>query len=127
MEGEYRVLRGGQTVGRCTVQRAGLYCCFSCRCRPGGEDVYRLWIEIGGERQEIGVMVPSCDGLCLDKRIAAKRFPPGVPTFTLRCRQEKPDGIFVPVCPEEPFAYLSRLQKAFLEIRDGQIGIVIPE
>ena len=36
-------------------------------------------------------------------------------------------GKFVPVYPEEPFAYMSRLKGAFLEIRNGQMGINLPE
>ena len=32
---------------------------------------------------------------------------------------------YVPVYPEEPFSYMSRLKDAYLERRNGQLGIVI--
>ena len=34
---------------------------------------------------------------------------------------------WMPISPEEPFAYLSRLENAVLERRDGQTGIVFKE
>jgi hypothetical protein len=42
-------------------------------------------------------------------------------------KHQKSEGKFIPIYPEEPFAYISRLQNAFLEIRNGQAGVVIGE
>ena len=39
--------------------------------------------------------------------------------------QKQQDAIFVPVYPDEPFGYLSRLQNSFLQYRQGCIGILI--
>ena len=36
-------------------------------------------------------------------------------------------GTFVPISPEEPFAYISRLKDAYFERRYGQAGVVIPD
>ena len=36
-------------------------------------------------------------------------------------------GKFVPVYPDEPFAYMSKLKDAYLEVREGQPGVVITE
>ena len=38
-----------------------------------------------------------------------------------------PEGKFVPIFPEEPFAYLERLEDAYLEKRNGYLGVVIQE
>lgn len=34
---------------------------------------------------------------------------------------------FVPIAPEEPFAYIAKLKDAFLATQNGQTGVMIPE
>lgn len=36
-------------------------------------------------------------------------------------------GRFIPIKPEEPFAYIERLKDAYLVRQDGQVGIIIKE
>ena len=127
MVGIYDVRLGDRLVGRMEVTQEGLYYRFSCRCRIPEGQVHRLGVRCGGGYAELGVCVPVEGGFGLERRLKCKQFPPGRPEFQLYIGHQRPGKIFVPVYPEEPFSYLSRMKDAFLEIREGQMGVVIPE
>ena len=81
----------------------------------------------GGKQENLGVCIPLGSFFGLEKKIPCKRLDRGIPEFFLTPRDPGTQGKFVPVYPEEPFAYMSRLKGAFLEIRDGQMGVVLQE
>ncbi len=121
------IILGGQAVGTAEVQREGLYYCFDCRCRLSGEMVYRLTVRCGERTENLGIPVPEGGRFVLRTRIPVKRLGEG--TFLIRAEPKHAElmGKFVPLSPEEPFRYLRRLQDAFLQVRDGQVGVVIQE
>ncbi len=125
MEGCYEVYLGNAAVGKVQILPEGLYLRITCRCAAPQDQIYRLCAEIGDRRESIGVVVPEGDGLRLTKRIPAKRFGGQTPRFYLSTGGSPGVGVFVPICPEEPFAYIDRLQNAFLESRQGRVGICI--
>ncbi len=125
MEGNYGVRLGTDLVGKVNVRKQGLYCRFVCRCRLSGGGVFRLQVSCGGKQENLGILVPMEDGFGLDTRIPAKRLEEGEPVFTLVPKHEKREGQFVPIYPEEPFAYIGRLKKAFLVRQNGQMGILL--
>lgn len=125
MEGVYEVLLGGQSIGKAQVERQGLYYRFSCRCRFSGEVIYKLEVTCGDRTESLGIPVPEGGAFVLNTRVPVKRLGEGAPRFRAVPRHGALRGQFVPLSPEEPFAYLSRLQNAFLEIRDGRPGIVL--
>ena len=127
LEGCYEVYLGNAAVGKVQVLHQGLYLRIVCRCAIGSDQVYRLFAEVGDRRESIGVVVPEGDGFCLDKKIPAKRFGADTPRFFLSTRDGQRTGKFVPICPEEPFAYIDRLKTAFLESEHGKVGIRIEE
>ena len=127
MEGTYPVKFGQVLVGKVQVQRQGLYLRFICRCKITGDVVCRLTVSCGGSRESLGVVVPVEDGFGLDTKIPAKRLSAGEMEFVLVPKHESAAGTFVPISPEEPFAYIRRLQNAYFERRYGQAGIVIPD
>lgn len=65
------------------------------------------------------------DGFGLNTKLPAKRFGNGNAEFLLVPKYEKENGIFVPIYPEEPFAYISRLKEAYLVRKAGQTGLLI--
>lgn len=79
--------------------------------------------------EKLGVLVPVEGGFGLDTRLAAKRFAQGVPEFAAVPRknpdEEVSDRHFIPIKPEEPFAYLSRLENAYFVCRNGEIGVIL--
>ena len=109
------------------VQRQGLYYRFICRCLLSGEVVCRLYVSCAGQQENLGVVVPEGEGFGLDTRLPVKRFREGEPSFRLIPKHEMAAGQFVPIIPEEPFAYLERLKTSFLVKKYGQIGILLED
>ncbi len=127
MEGEYPVYYDGNTIGKVQLIRQGLYYRVICRCRAPMEPVLRLYAVLGNKRENMGVILPAEEGASLDRKIPAKRFGEGTVQFMLSQGLGNHPGRFIPISPEEPFAYIERLKTAFLECRQGKIGICIPE
>ena len=127
MEENYAVSLGGKPVGRAQVTRQGLYYRVVCRCSLSGEVMYRLECACRERRTNLGILVPCESGFGLETRFPVSRVGEGKLTFTLQPKHDPLTGrSFVPIAPEEPFAYLARLKDAFLEIQDGKKGASIP-
>ena len=127
MEGNYPVLMGGTAIGTVKVTRQGLYYRFACRCRLSGDVMCRLTVTCGGTAHNLGILAPEGGEFGLRTGLPVKQLGEGVPQFRVLPNHKPVQGHFVPISPEEPFAYLSRLQDAFLEIRDGVPGLVISD
>ena len=125
MEGNYAVTFGQAPVGKVQVQKQGLYYRFTCRCRISGDVVCRLVARCGEKQENLGIVVPMDGGFGLDTKIPVKRLGEGSVEFSLVPRHEIAMGTFVPICPEEPFAYIRRLKNAYFEKRYGQAGVVL--
>ena len=124
---DYGVYFGDKSVGKAQVTEQGLYYHVVCRCSLSGEVMYRLEVSCGEKRENLGVLVPGENGFGLDTRFPISRVGRGVLSFRLLPRHDPLQGrLFVPITPEEPFAYLSRLKDAFLEIQEGKKGASIP-
>ena len=123
----YEVYLGDKRVGTVEVARQGLYYRFRCRCSLSGEVICKLVVTCGGREENLGVLVPEGDGFGLETRLPVKRLGDGEMKFRVVPRHTGVTGNFVPLAPEEPFAYITRLKDAYLEKRDGQVGIVFAE
>lgn len=122
---EYDICLGRDVIGRAIVTRQGLYYHFSCRCKLESEAMYRVSVFCGGHHENLGVLVPMGDVFGLDTKLAVKRLGQGAFRFQALPKHQKATGQFIPIHPEEPFAYITRLQEAYLEIREGQVGVLI--
>ena len=127
MEGNYGVYFGNRQVGKVQVLRQGLYYRFLCRCKLTGDIVCRLEVACGGNRENLGVVVPMDGGFGLDTKLPVKRLGEGNMEFRLIPKHEASAGKFVPIYPEEPFAYIERLKDSFLIRKNGQTGMIIKE
>lgn len=127
MDGTYEILRGGEPVGQARVEKQGLYYRFSCRCDLSGEVIYRITVSCGEKCESLGVPVPEGGDFVLNTRIPVSKLGAGEPVFRAVPRHPESGGTFIPISPETPFPYLRRLGEAFLEVRNGQPGIVLPE
>lgn len=87
--------------------------------------MYRLIVSCGTKRENLGILIPQGESFILDKRLPVKRIGNGELSFSLIPKKESVSGTFVPISPEEPFTYISRLKKSFLIYRNGQPGILI--
>ncbi len=127
MVGTYEIKQGTRCVGKVTVDKQGLYYRFSCRLQLSGEVMHHLLVTCGEKTEDLGVCVPMDGQFGVEKKIPCKRLGSGIPEFRLLPKHQKMHGKFVPVYPEEPFSYMARLKDVFLEIRDGQVGVVLRE
>lgn len=124
---DYAVSLGGKPVGRAQVSRQWLYYRVVCRCNLSGEVMYRLECACRERKTNLGILVPCESGFGLETCFPVSRVGEGKLTFTLQPKHDPLTGrSFVPIAPEEPFAYLARLKNAFLEIQDGKKGANIP-
>ena len=127
MDQNYTVTVCGKQAGKVVVQRQGLYYHVHCRCCLTGDNMYRLVVTCGTIRESLGILVPEGGSFVLDTRLPVKRIGEGKLAFALIPKHEISSGSFVPIHPEEPFAYIARLKESFLILRDGQPGILIHE
>lgn len=126
MEGTYPLIMQNERVGQVQIRREGLYLCFSCRCHLEKEEICRVQISLSGEKRNLGVLVPEGEGFSLKTRIPAKQLGQGEPEFLVLSNRTASEGTFVPIKPEEPFAYLERLKEAYLIRKNGQVGAWFP-
>ena len=126
MEGTYTIWLGKEAVGQATVKRQGLYYQFTCCCQLHSEVICRVNISSGGRSESLGILTPSGSDYRLTKKIPIKQFECGTPEFWITPRHSEKQGIFLDIYPEEPFSYLTKLEKAYLDKQSGRIGIVIP-
>ncbi len=127
MVGEYALNFGQRAVGKVRVTREGLYYRFDCRCRLTGDVVCKVVAVCGDRRESLGILVPEGEGFALKTRLPCKRIGEGEPEFLVLPNRPEIRGTFVPIYPEEPFAYLARLKDAYLATQDGQVGAVLRE
>ena len=127
MVGTYSVYLGDKSVGTAQIRRQGLYYCISVRCKLPGDTMYQVDLQCDTQIEKLGVMIPMKDGFGLDTRIPAKKLGRGEPMFSVQPRHGSMPGKYIPLSPEEPFRYLSRLKQSYLERRNGKVGIILKE
>ena len=124
MEHNYGVYFGNQLAGKVQVIRQGLYYRFVCRCQLTGDVICRLQVICGEKTENLGVVIPVDGGFGLDTKIPVKRLGEGEMRFQLRPKHDVSQGCFVPIYPEEPFAYIERLKEGFLAKRGDKVGVL---
>ena len=124
---EYVLNLGKDPVGKVQVIRQGLYYRFICRCRLHGDVVYRLTVRCGEKNENLGILVREGNGFGLDKKVPVSHLGEEEMAFLLLPKSDRANGNFIPICPDEPFAYITRLQDAFFVRQGGQAGIFIKE
>ena len=127
MERYFSVTARGKHAGKVLLRQQGLYYHVQCRCDLTGNSIYRLVVTCGTVRESLGILVPKEGSFVLDTKLPVKRIGTGDMSFSLVPKQESDAQTFVPICPEEPFAYIARLKRSFLTLRDGQSGIYIEQ
>lgn len=123
----YDVMLGGRSVGEAELTRQGALLQIRCRCRLSGDVVCRVAMYCGEQRWDLGILVPENGAFVLTARLAAKQLGGKKPEFRVEPRRPKLEKDFVPISPEEPFSYLTRLENAYLQVRNGQLGIVLQD
>ncbi len=126
MENCFDITMGNEPVGKATLIKEGLYWKIHCRCQLSGEVVHQVILQ-AAEEIDLGILVREGGDYCLTKRIAIKRLGDVTPQFTAKPRTPKTERSFHPIVPEEPFSYIEKLKEAFLEEKNGEIGVTLPD
>ena len=127
MVGEYAVFLGNDPVGTVSVNKKGLYYQIECQCKLSGSVICKLTANWEDKAVDIGILAPEGDGFVIRSNLPIKRAGEGTVSFHIKPKHQKLPESFVPIRADEPFAYLSMLEKAYLCKIEGNIGIVIPE
>lgn len=122
---DYAVNFNGKQVGQVKLTRQGLYYHLICQCAVSGDTMYRLEASGGTRKTDLGILVPMGQGFGMETRFPVSRLGEGELSFCLH-GDALEKRICIPIKPEEPFAYISRLKDAFLVIQDGQKLVSIP-
>ena len=120
LEGEYEVTFRNRPVGKVSVRKQGLYYIFSCRCRLERDELCRLQVTCGNVSEDLGILVPVEGGFGIDTRIPVKRFLKGFGAFQLAAACGTDSEMLIRIYPDEPFAYINRLKKAYLVRKNGE-------
>ena len=123
----YEVYLGQESVGQVTAAVEGLYYRIRCRCSLSGDVVYRLVVTCGNHSENLGALIPVGSDFGLDTRLAMKRLGKGRLQFRILPKHPELGGRFIPLGPEEPFSYISKLRHAYLQTRNGQRGILLKD
>ena len=126
MDGIYDIFRGEDKIGKAEVRREGLYYRFRCCCNLTGEVMYRIIVLCGGKTENLGIPVTEGDCFQLSTKLPVSRFSSDEPEFRAVPRHPR-QGLWVSISPETPFEYITRLEHAVAEKRDGQMGLLISE
>ena len=127
MDQHYDVFLGDKSVGNAQVAREGLYYRIRCSCHLSGETICRVLVRSEMTEESLGILVPKDGDFYLETRLPVKKLGTGDFRFLVVPRHKPMNGLFVPLCPQEPFRYLTELKTAYLHRKDGQIGVVIKE
>lgn len=118
MDVQYPVFLGEEIVGAAFAQKDGLYLNIRYQCKISEKSICRLM----AGNLNLGVLMPKDGYYCLSTRVPLKKLI-GIEEFHI-C----PDRIpltkqFVPIYPEEPFMYLSRIKTGYYKTEKGIPGI----
>lgn len=127
MEGIYDIYRGQDKIGKAQVSREGLYYRFQCCCDLTGQVIHRLIVACGEKTENLGIPVPDGDAFYLTTRLPVSHFPQGEPTFRAVPKHPQGQKLWVPIAPDTPFEYISRLENAVAQRREEGMGILIQE
>ena len=99
----YEVIYHNESVGTAQLEKQGLYCCFSCRCRLPDKGMYRIHVICGENREDLGICIPMDGMFGTEKRIPSKRLGEGTPVFEMVAKDWVPPTPVMPEPEEPPF------------------------
>ena len=123
MESKYTVYYMEKEVGYVFLEKEGLYWRINCRLDHIERGYYRLNVKNGACIFDLGLCVPVDNGLGMNTRVPIKRIGEEYLNFFLKHSKNEERQLFVPIRAEEPFVYLQRLEKAYLDRKDGILGV----
>ena len=122
---EYHVYLANESVGDVQITEEGLYCSIQCCCKLQEKTIHRLILSSENYKEDLGILVPEGENFILKKKLPRKRLANEKLQFSVLCPSNN-EQRFIPLKEDVPFIYIGKLEKARLQIRDGQVGITFP-
>ena len=116
---------GRETVGKAYVSQQGLYYRITCRCAMSSGVIHRLVVACEGRQESLGVLVPIDQEFGSDTKIPVKRLGRGPFQFLLLPKHRAMEEEYVPLSPQEPFAYITKLRECYLVRKNGEAYAVL--
>jgi hypothetical protein len=82
--------------------------------------MHNLVVSCGDQQESLGVLIPFGQEFGLDTKLAIKRLGKGLLQFRIVPKRGKVEE-YVPLSPEEPFAYIKRLKECYLVRHNGGV------
>ena len=123
----YDVYLGSEVIGTAELLREGMTVCIRCKCRISGEVPYRVMMTLIGQTIDLGLLTAKDGCFSLSYRLPARILEGASPEFRAVPRSVQLNGNFVPISADEPFSYLSRMGNAYLQRRNGVLGVVLSD
>ena len=119
---DYAIYRKDKKIGNAAVETKGLYYHISCRCTGNSSGHLRLGVSCGDRKVNLGICIPENNVLKINTTVPIKRLGEGELHFYVleECLQSTN---WIELKPNEEFPYLSRLEQARLEVRQGITGV----
>lgn len=117
------ILLNDHRVGYAELNRKGLYYEIHCVCEPPENIPYKILVQCGKQKVDLGICVPYDNGFGLRTRVPVKRLGDGEMTFHLV--KKKQDSVFVPIVQDHTFPHMDKLCDSRLVTENHQVGICI--
>lgn len=116
---EHPIYSGSEEIGTACMTQEGLYYKIKCRCTLTGEIIYKVMITGNDFCEDLGVCVPMDGSFGVCTRIPVKRIAGKQIHFCAVPRHKKVVQKTFAVVEGSPFAYIAKLEEAFLVKKEG--------
>lgn len=125
MVGDYPIFMAGEESGRAVVTQEGMFWRIRCRCNLSADIPCTVQARWGEKIIDLGLCAKEGDSIGLTARLNRKTVPAGKPVFCIAVKHRQSLESFIPICPQEPFAYIAKLKYAYLVNKAGKLGIAV--
>lgn len=121
---DYNIYFDNKAIGVASVESAGLYTEYQCRCKFDVRGSYRIIAQYGALQVDLGLCYPEKNFFVTRARVANNKLNGALPYF-LAVDNKHRDKKFIPINPNEQFLHIAKLNCAFFIVRNNIKGIVI--
>ena len=121
---EYEVYCADRVIGSISLEPQGLYYKIFSYCERISEKFPKLYAVCGDHKTSIGVYKPQGNGFVMERLLSIKSWDLKGISFQIGSMDRQIKGETIPVFPDRPFPYISRIGNAQFCREDEQPGIL---
>lgn len=122
-----KVWLNGEVAGSVCITKEGLYTRFLCQCRLPDNHIYRLSLSCNGQKTDLGICVPQGEYYTVNKIVKSRQIGDGEMCFQIIPTTEKTKDSFIPLLPNQPFDYISKIENMILCVDNDGYGVLIED